>query len=102
MLALRQTKNDLAAQVVMDLIIVRDADRQLELFEKTVLPRARQGVTLSRGAYEAGQTTFLELLENQRSLITMQKLVANLKASREKRLADLESISARPLAESSD
>lgn len=93
----RQTRNDLRAQVVMDLSTIRDADRQLDLFEHTVLPRARQGVTVGRSAYEAGQSSLLDLLDAQRSLITLHRLVAHLRATREQRLADLEMIIARPL-----
>ena len=95
----RQTRNDLSAQVVMDLSTVRDADRQLDLFDHTVLPRARQVVTVGRSAYEAGQSSLLDLLDAQRSLITIQRLVARLRAIREQRLAELESITARPLEE---
>ena len=42
----RQTRSNLSAQVVMDLATLRDADRQLNLFEGLILPRATQGVTL--------------------------------------------------------
>ncbi len=34
----RQAGNDLAAQVIADITIIRDADRQLDLFEHTILP----------------------------------------------------------------
>ena len=95
----RQTHNDLNAQVVMDITTLRDADRQLDLFEHTVLPRARQVVTVARTAYETGQSTLLDLLDSQRSLIAIQRLVANLRITREKRLADLESIAALNLEE---
>ena len=67
-----------------------DADRQLALFAQTVLPRARQVVTVARSAYEAGQSSLLDVLEAQRSLLAIERLVANLRATREKRLADLE------------
>jgi outer membrane protein TolC len=86
----RQAGNDLAAVVVADLATIRDADRQLALYERTVLPRARQMVTLSRSAYEAGQASLLDLLDSQRSLISIRRLVANVRVTREKRLADLE------------
>lgn len=95
----RQTRHDLTAQVVLDLSTIRDADRQLELFDRTVLPRARQVVTVGRSAYEAGQASLLDLLDAQRSLITIQRLVARLRATREQRLDDLEAITARPLTE---
>jgi outer membrane protein TolC len=70
--------------------MVRDADRQLDLFEHTVLPRAKQIVTVARSAYEAGQSSLLDLLDAQRSLLAIERLVANLRATRETRLANLE------------
>ena len=88
----RQTRNDLNAQIVMDIRTLRDADRQLELFERTILPRAKEAVTLARSSYEAGQSTLLDWLDGERSLIAIEKLVANLRIVREKRVADLESI----------
>jgi hypothetical protein len=97
----RQTGNDLAAKVVLDLNGVRDSDRQLDLFEHTVLPRAKQVVTVGRSAYEAGQSTLLDLLDAQRSLVSIERLVANLQAVREKQLLELEAITASPLASSS-
>lgn len=85
----RQTRNDLVAQAVLDLSTLRDADRQLELFEKTLLPRAEQAVTLARSAYESGRAKLLDLLDSQRSLISLRRLQAHLRALREKRIADL-------------
>jgi cobalt-zinc-cadmium efflux system outer membrane protein len=93
-----QTTNDLAAQVIGDILIVRDADRELQLFEQTILPRARQVVTLGRSAYEAGQASLLDLLDDQRSLIAIERLVANMRITREKHLVDLESITANELS----
>ena len=98
----RQTRNDLNAQIVMDISTLRDADRQLDLFEHTVLPRARQVVTVARSAYETGQSTLLDLLDSQRSLIAIQRLVANLRVAREKRLAELEAIAALTLGDRHD
>jgi outer membrane protein TolC len=86
----RRSSNDLRAQVVMDLSVLRDVDRQLELFEHTILPRARQAASISRSAYEAGRASLLELLESERSLISIQRLATNLRATRAKRLAEVE------------
>ncbi|MDB5174109.1 MAG: outer rane efflux protein [Phycisphaerales bacterium] len=94
----RRAGNDLAAQVVMDLSVIRDADRQLGLFEQTILPRARQAASVVRSSYETGQSSLLDLLEAQRSVIAIGRLAANLRAVREKRLADLEAITGRPIA----
>jgi outer membrane protein TolC len=94
----RQAGNDLIAQVVDNIAILRDADRQLELVEHTVLPRARQVVAIGRSAYETGRISLLDLLDDQRSLIALERLAANLRATRKKRLADLEAICARDLS----
>jgi outer membrane protein TolC len=93
----RQTHNDLNAQVVMDITTLHDADRQLDLFEHTVLPRTRQVVSVGRSAYETGQSTLLDFLDSERSLIAVQRLIANLRSAREKRLVDLEAITAAQL-----
>jgi outer membrane protein TolC len=94
---LRQARNDLNARVVMDIASLRDGDRQLELFQRTIVPRAEQVVTLARSAYEAGQSTLLEVLDSQRSLTAIRRLTANLRIAREKQLADLESVTAQRL-----
>ena len=91
----RQTRNDLAAQVILDICTIRDADRQLELFEQTILPRARQVVAITRPAYESGHASLLDVLDGDRSLISIQRLMANVRVAREKRLTDLEAITAR-------
>ncbi|HMB95110.1 MAG TPA: TolC family protein, partial [Tepidisphaeraceae bacterium] len=94
----RQAGNDLSAQVVADISIIRDADRQLDLFEHTILPRARQIVNIGRSTYETGHASLLDVLDDQRSLIAIERLVANLRITREKHLAELESITTRDLS----
>lgn len=96
---LRQSRNDLNARVVMDIVAVRDAARQLHLFQHAILPRAQQVVALTRSAYETGRSTLLDVLDSQRSLISLRRLTATLRAAEDKQLADLESITAMPLDE---
>ncbi len=98
----RQAGNDLNARVVMDLTTLRDADRQLGLFDHTILPRARRVVEIARSAYESGRASLLDLLDSQRSLIAIERLVANLRVTREKRLSELESVVALTLDEAQD
>lgn len=94
----RQASNDLVAETAADIAAIRDADRQLSLFEQNILPRARQMVNIGRAAYETGRAPLLDLLNEQRSLIGLERLVANLMATRAKRLAELESITASDLS----
>jgi cobalt-zinc-cadmium efflux system outer membrane protein len=94
-----QTRNDLSAQVVLDLTTLRDADRQLDLFQHTILSRARRAVEVARSSYESSRGTLLDLLDNQRALIAIERLVVNLRITREKRLADIEAITAAEIRE---
>jgi outer membrane protein, heavy metal efflux system len=96
--ARRQAGNDLAAQVVADIAAIRDADRQLDLFEHTILRRAQEMVNVGRSTYETGRGSLADLLDEQRTLIEIERLVINLKISREKDLVDLESITASDLS----
>jgi outer membrane protein, heavy metal efflux system len=98
----RQTGNDLNAQVVMDVTTFRDAGRQLDLLQKTILPRSRRTVELVRTAYESGQATLLDLLDSQRSLIDIERLIVNLRVTQAKRLSDLEAVTCALLAGESD
>jgi outer membrane protein TolC len=121
----RQTSHDLAARVVEDLSMLRDAERQVELLDKTVLPRANQIVTASQNAYATGVGGagaggggggmggmeggaggarpvgggLLDLLDSQRSLIALQRMRAELVITRAKQLADLEEVAAQRLGE---
>jgi outer membrane protein TolC len=93
----RQSGNDLKARTILDITTLRDADRQIKLIDGTILPRAHQVVLVTRAAYESGRASVLDLLEGQRSLISLQRLTATLVTVREKRVADLEAIIAHDL-----
>ena len=90
----RQTGNDLAAQLVDDIATLRDADRQLDLLQHTILPRAREAVSLARTAYQTGGASLLDLFDGQGSLIDIERLVTNLRVARDKRLVEIEAIDA--------
>jgi len=95
----RQTANDLKVQVITDIVALRDADRQLTLYEQTLVPRAKQMVDVGRKSYESSRTTLLDLLDSQRSLLALEKMAVDLHFMREKQVADLEAIVAQRLAE---
>jgi outer membrane protein TolC len=96
--ARRQTMNDLCAQMVLDLTTYYDTARQLALLENTIIPRTQREVELLRTSYESSRSTLLDLLESQRSLISLERLTANLRITQSKLLADIESITAAPIA----
>jgi len=99
----QEVGNNLTAQVIADIKFIRDADRQLDLFDHTILPRARQVVDVARTAFETGDASetdaasLLNLLDDQRSLIAIKRLTAKLRITREIHLAELESITTSDL-----
>lgn len=87
-----QTRRDRAASFVAALYMMRNAERQLVLFEQDVLPVAEQALNSSRQAYGAGQISFADLIDSQRMLLEVRLMIAEIKAEREKRLAEMESL----------
>jgi len=88
----RQTRSDRAAAFVAALYAMRNAEHQATLFAETVLPKAEQALTSSRQSYAAGQVSFVELIDSQRTLLDVRLLVAQARVEREKRLAEIEAL----------
>ena len=66
--------------------------RLMELHEKTVLPQARQLVEATRAGYETGGTTFLELVDAQKSALDAELAYERARASYGKHYAKLDAI----------
>ncbi|MBL8765268.1 MAG: TolC family protein [Phycisphaerae bacterium] len=89
---LRQSKREKTATFVATLVLLRDAERQTVLFERTVVPATEQLVTTVRQRYSAGSATYLDLLDAQRTLLESRLVVARARTTREIRLAELEAL----------
>ncbi len=91
-----QGGRDLARRLVADLALVRDLDRQIALYEGTLLPREQEIAKSVENGYAAGQGPLSDLLEVQRAVLDLRRLVAEFRASRMKHAADLEAAVAMP------
>ena len=89
---LRQTRHDRAATLVATLYSIRNAERQSQLYQRDIVPAAEQLVTSSRSAYAAGTIGFADLIDSERMLLTMRRMVAEAQIEREERLAELEAL----------
>jgi outer membrane protein TolC len=89
-----QYGRDLAASFTLNLTVLRNDERQIELLEKVVLPRAKQALEITQTSYAAGKATFLDLLEVQRTLLDVRLTIAEVKTEREKAVAAIETWSA--------
>ena len=89
---LRQTRSERAASFVASLYVLRNSERQTRVFEETILPRAEQVLTSMRQNYSTGTSTFLDLIEAQRTVLDIRVMIAEAKIEREKQLAELEAL----------
>ncbi len=85
-----QYERNLAASFIFNLAVLRNDERQVELFEKSILPRVRQTVESARTSYAAGRLAFVELLDAQRTYLDVRLTLAELRMEREKSLAAIE------------
>lgn len=88
----RQTALDREAAFVAALHAMRNSERQIELFEKTILPTAQLVLENSRQSYSAGAVGFIELIDSQRTLLEVRLMIAESRAARERALAELEAV----------
>ncbi len=89
-----QYGRDLAASFVLNLFVLRNDERQIALFQYSILPRARQTVEIAQTAYATGRLAFVELLDAQRTYLDARLTLAQLRMEREKALAAIETWSA--------
>jgi outer membrane protein TolC len=89
---LRQTRQDRAASFVANLVLMRNAERRTLFYGQRVVPAAEQLVGSSRSAYAAGTIGFADLIDSQRMLLSVRRMVAEARIDREERLAELEAL----------
>ncbi len=89
---LRQSTHDRAARFAADLYLMRNAERETEWYRARVVPAARELVASSRSAYAAGAVPFADLIEGERTLIAVRRILAQARIEREQRLAELEAL----------
>lgn len=87
--AVRSREYSFAQQIVALLIVIRDADRQMGLFEKSLIPKAEAALASTRSLYTAGSAKYLDAIEAQRTVLELQLGLARLRAERGKAVADL-------------
>jgi outer membrane protein TolC len=88
----RQTRLDRTASFVVALIVLRNSEREAELFQRGVLPAAQLLADTTQQSYAAGSADLLELIEAQRTLLDVRLIVAEARIERERRAAEIEQL----------
>ena len=60
------------ADTVTALFKLRDAQRQIDLYQNTLLPKANESLAATQRAYSAGSAPFADLIDSQRVLLNFE------------------------------
>jgi outer membrane protein TolC len=88
----RQARADRSAGFAAALAALRNNERQVDLFQNTILPQARKALSSSQQAYVGGTLAFADLIDSKRTLLSVHTLIAEARIAREKRLVELEAL----------
>ena len=89
---LRQTKQERAASFVANLYLMRNAERQTQFLRQRLVPATQQLVSSARNAYAGGTIGFADLIDSERMLLSVRRMLAEAQVEREQRLAELEAL----------
>ncbi len=87
---MRNKENALFYEVELSLFNYRDAERKINLYRDTLIPKGRQSLKATEGAYRAGKLDFLNLIDAQRILLEFQLSYERALTHQAQRLAELE------------
>jgi outer membrane protein TolC len=76
---------------------VQESERTVRLYEKTILPAARQNIEAAQSAYATGKIPFLSLIEAQRSAVGLRDRYYEAIADYYRRRATLERVAGGPI-----
>lgn len=89
---LRQASHDRAATFVATLVALRNAERHEALFEARIVPAAERILAITRQSYSAGSSAYLDMIDAEQSLLDARLAIAEARAMRDTRLAELEAL----------
>ena len=92
------TGKRLEADLQLALYHFRDAERKIDLYGDTLVPKAEQSLKVARQGFEAGSTSFISLIDAQRLLLEFQLAHQRAQSDRGRRLAEIEMLAGREIS----
>lgn len=83
-------ENRLEADLKLAIYKYEDAERKINLYRDTLVPKAQQSLEVSLQTYETGLGTFLDVIDSVRSLLEFQLAYERAFADQAQRLAEME------------
>lgn len=93
-----QHLSQLEADTVSAVFRLRDARRQIDLYQTTLLPKAIESLAATQRAYSAGTSTFADLIDAQRMLLVFELAEARAIADHNQARTTLEELIGESLA----
>ncbi len=90
--SLIERRNTFDGELAMAVYALNDAARQVALYRDQLLPRARQTLSVTQSAYVGGQTSFLEVMDSQRTVLAFEQSYWRACADYEIGRADLDAL----------
>lgn len=88
----RQREHDLGARAKRALYEYRDSERKISLYRDTLIPKAKESIESTETAFRAGESSFLDLVDAERSLLEFELSYERALANRSSRLAELDKL----------
>ena len=95
----RNAMNAMEASIRSTGFRIETLERQISLFENTLLPQAEQALRSTEAAYSTGEVGVLELLDSERVLLNVRLSLAQFNSDYMKSLAEMERAIGAPLKE---
>ena len=92
-----QIQNTLAADAQQLLYDFEDSYRKIKLYSDVIIPKAKEMLTASESAYQAGTIDFLSLIDAQRMLLKYELDYERYLAENAQKLAKIEMLTAKEL-----
>lgn len=90
--------NTLQSQLKMAIYRYRDAERKLDLYGNALVPKATESLKVAEQAFRTGDTSFLDLVDAQRTYLEFELALERARADREQSLARMEMLVGRNIA----
>ena len=92
-------ENELVSQLKLKLYQLRDAERKINLYEKELIPKAKQSFNQTIQDFKAGLSSFTDMIDAERLLLEFELSYERARTDRIKVLAEIERLLGKELME---
>jgi cobalt-zinc-cadmium efflux system outer membrane protein len=92
------TENQLGADLKLALYHFRDAERKIDLYRDTLIPKGDQSLRVAQLGFQAGKVSFISLIDAERLLLEFQLAYERALADRAGRLSEIETFVSKDLS----